>query len=109
MNWADLSVGTIAPWTIVAAFVYAIMSGRLVPRPSADKEANLLQLQVNVMRERLDDKDKVIAGGLAREETDHRTITEQADQIKVLADLAETTNRLLNALPRPRSAADESS
>lgn len=116
VNWADFSVNALAPWSIVGVGVLAILRDKLVTRASADRDTNtakellsasaklsteLLGNQIALMKERLVDKDKVIAEGSERENVQRLTITEQSSQIRVLAGLAETTNRALNALPKP--------
>ncbi len=112
MDFADLAINTVAPWSIVAVVVIAIFrminSGKLIPEKSADLRDALMREQVSLMKERLNDKDAVITAGLAREELQRMTIEEQTNQLRVLAGLTETTNRALRALPKPLAGDHES-
>ncbi len=88
------TVADLSPAGILAAVIFAIVLGKLIPASRADRE-------IEIMERRLADKDAALEAGAVREDTQRETIKEQNAQITELIRTALTTEKVLLALPKP--------
>jgi hypothetical protein len=78
---------------LVASFVTAILSGRLVPRSTVLREQEILNSQLGDWKEACATSEKVRA--------------DVADQLRMLVTSSEATARVLSSLPHIKSAPEE--
>lgn len=97
MDWADLSINTLAPWSLLGLVVLtifrAIIGGKLLPIAAVKEREGL-------MRDRLADKDQQITAGLAREDILGDANRELSLQVSKLLDGMETIEHIVRSLPR---------
>ena len=87
--WLDLGAGG-----LVVLFVLSIYFNWLVPRKSVDK---LLQVQ----KDRLNDRDDLIAELRKTNEALDKRNDMLADQVRELVEIGKTSNAAISALPLP--------
>lgn len=83
--WPAVTTGS--PWVFIGVIIFAIISGRLIPRKTLEDRMRDKAEQIDQWRNAYENADKA------------RTI--QAEQLDKLLDQGRTTNVLLAALPRP--------